>query len=282
MCFEPSCRRLQKGENGTLEWNYDLSPADVRSGDVCVCRNNSALTTDGEWNPGNGAPIWDSCGLQGSLLALVRNYWTYMYFAVMILEVVLFSSAVFFVEWPDPPRVEFHDDAFKERRLADIRKHKVCLLIAHYGNFGALEASLEPALEIFPPDHIYICHNSNHQYPFNKGRIADTTKKIRALEAKLKIPEGVHVNYAYSCEGNKTLGIYQTALHKCGHMKYCMMIDNDVILPEDLHIPMDIFEDKNMSHVKARTGASHEHEPREGMRWRLPWSPDPLASPMEP
>ena len=107
----------------------------------------------------SGAPIWDNCGAQGSVLALVRNYWSAMYFGVAILEIVLFSVAMLFIDWPDPPRVSFNSEEFKQRRTDDIRKHKVALLIAHYGNFGALEDSLEPALAIFPPENIFVCHN---------------------------------------------------------------------------------------------------------------------------
>jgi len=34
-------------------------------------------------------------------------------------------------------------------------------------------------------------------------------------------------------------------------MKYIMMIDNDVVLPKDLYIPMSIFKDPQSEHVKA-------------------------------
>ena len=52
------------------------------------------------------------------------------------------------------------------------------------------------------------------------------------------------------CQGNKTLALYATALKKCKNMDYIMMIDNDVVLPSDLHVPMDIFTDPHMKHVK--------------------------------
>jgi hypothetical protein len=212
--------------------------------------SNSSNATDPGWvGVSSGAPIWDDAGLQGAVLRVVRNYWSAMYFGVAILEMILFSAALLFIDWPMPPRTSFDSEEFMQARTDDIRKNRVCLLIAHYGGYGALNDSLEPALAIFPPEHIFVCHNSNHLHPFDKGKAGQTLKKIRELERTRGLTK--HINYAYSCEGNKTLAIYATALHKCTHMKYCMMIDNDVILPEDLHIPMDIFQDKNLSHVKA-------------------------------
>ena len=55
-----------------------------------------------------------------------------------------------------------------------------------------------------------------------------------------------HINYMFSCEGNKTLSVYVTAVKKCKGMKYIMMIDNDVMLPKDLYIPMEMFTDPQM------------------------------------
>ena len=219
------------------------------TGNVTNATNQTSNIPDGLDSVNSGAAVWDNAGLQGFVLRIVRNYWSAMYFGVAILEMVLFSIALLFIDWPMPPRTSFESEEFMQSRTDEIRKHKVCLLIAHYGGYGALADSLEPALSIFPPEHIFVCHNSNHLHPFDKGKAGQTLKKIRELERTKGLTK--HINYAYSCEGNKTLAIYAVALHKCKHMKYCMMIDNDVILPEDLHIPMDIFGDKNQSHVKA-------------------------------
>jgi len=190
VCHDPVCIV----RNST----YDAVSVDIttaRVGTECHCKT---------------APVWDSCGLSGWLLMIVRNYWLTMYYGIAILEITLFMFATLAVAWPSPPQDSFDDKSFRDRRTQDIKKHKVALLIAHYGNFGALADTLEPALEVFPPENIFVCHNANFRHPFDKGAIGDTLEKMRAVETKLGLTK--RINYMFSCEGNKTLALYVLTL----------------------------------------------------------------------
>ena len=179
----------------------------------------------------------------------VRDYWLDMYLGVALLEIFLFAMALLAVRWPSVPLQSFNDETFEAARNIQVKEHKICLLIAHYGAYGPLRETLEAALRVFPPDHIFVCHNAGREHPYDSGRAGDTLKEIRALEKELQL--NVKINYSFNCEGNKTLAVYCNALKLCGQMNYCMMIDNDVLLPHDLVIPMEIFSDPQQQHVKA-------------------------------
>jgi hypothetical protein len=93
--------------------------------------------------------------------------------------------------------------------------------------------TLRAALIIFPPAHIFICDNGNSASP------SDDTQLIA---------QSVHpdINYLYVPEGNKTFAFYWCNrywipfLTRNGivpNFTYALIIDDDVPLPPDLHIP---------------------------------------------
>ena len=117
--------------------------------------------------------------------------------------------------------------------------YDVCLMIACHQSCITEEKSetfaktLKAALLIFPPAHIFICDNGPSPNP------VDDTQWVT---------QGVHpdINYLYVPEGNKTFAFYWCNkywipfLSKCQvvpNFTYVVIIDDDVPLPSDLHIP---------------------------------------------
>ena len=108
--------------------------------------------------------------------------------------------------------------------------HESCLTTEKESSF---RNTLTSALRVFPPNHIFVCDNGSSLHP------VDTTEIVAR-----SIHSGI--NYLYIPEGNKTIAFYWTNrywipfLEKCDripHFKYALIIDDDVPLPPDLHIP---------------------------------------------
>lgn len=132
---------------------------------------------------------------------------------------------------------------FPEKNKQRCNTKGVCLLIACHKSCYNTERSknfqqtLKSAMEIFPPESIFICDNGPAKIP------ADDTQKIA-----YKIDK--NINYAYVPIGNKTNALYWTTeywmphLHRWGiieNFEHCVMIDDDVWLPKDMNL-----EVKNM------------------------------------
>ena len=114
-----------------------------------------------------------------------------------------------------------------------------CLMIACHCSTMTRERcetfsnTLRAALQVFPPSHIFVCDNGPTIHP------QDETQFI----ARQVHPD---INYLYIPEGNKTFAFYWCNKHwipflaKCGvvpNFTYAVIIDDDVPLPADLHIP---------------------------------------------
>ena len=222
VCANPVCKVCTGVCNATSGWD-SVSIKEAKVGTMCECQ---------------GAPIWDSCSVAGLLVRILRDYWLILYIGVAILEIALFMLALVAIRWPAVPLQSFDDQNFADQREKDIREHKICLLIAHYGGAGSLEETLRAALNVFPPDHIFVCHNAAREHPYDQGAAGDTLRMMHRLERELKLTASF--GYAWTCEGNKTLAVYSNALKMCKEMKYCMMIDNDVLLPHDLIFPIQV------------------------------------------
>jgi len=114
-----------------------------------------------------------------------------------------------------------------------------CLMIACHCSTMTVERcetfsnTLKSALAVFPPSHIFVCDNGPTIQP------QDATQFV----AKQVHPD---INYLYIPEGNKTFAFYWCNkywipfLARCGvvpNFTYALIIDDDVPLPADLHIP---------------------------------------------
>jgi hypothetical protein len=106
--------------------------------------------------------------------------------------------------------------------------------------------TLRSALAVFPPSHIFVCDNGPTIHP------QDETQFV----ARQVHPD---INYVYIPEGNKTFAFYWCNKHwipflaKCGvvpNFTYAVIIDDDVPLPADLHIPhQHLAKDPNIKAV---------------------------------
>jgi hypothetical protein len=148
VCYEPTCVGYTE-DYEPISIGIDNAPA----GAVCRCRTKRPTATAGvndtvpvdtiTANPGNagarrgntttptwdpdlgvnsGAPVWDTCGVRGTALWFIRTFWSAIYFGVAILEIILFTVAMLFVDWPAPPRTSFESAEFMQRRMDDIRR----------------------------------------------------------------------------------------------------------------------------------------------------------------
>ncbi|KAF4675085.1 hypothetical protein FOL47_008260 [Perkinsus chesapeaki] len=129
--------------------------------------------------------------------------------------------------------------------------HDCCLMIACHEStmtkerYELFSGTLRAALMVFPPSHIFVCDNGNSPAP-----VDDTQMATREAH-----PD---INYIYVPEGNKTFAFYWCnkfwipflARHsKVADFKYAVIIDDDVPLPADLHIPHEHL--RNHPEIKA-------------------------------
>ena len=196
---------------------------------------------------------------------------------VVVLEAGLFFAAAATVSWPKPAlirgraNVKYYDkigiaeeDAnlkVKPRELyknpTEIVTHvddehgglvqDTCLLIACHKSTITEERrktftrTIVSALTIFPPNAIFVCDNNSVLHP------VDRTEEV-CEEISLKHdPTGrTKINYVYIPEGNKSHAMYWTTEYwipelvrrgESPDFLYAMMIDDDVPLPPDLHVP---------------------------------------------
>ena len=135
------------------------------------------------------------------------------------------------------------DQALTNECCLLIACHESCLTVDKEQSFIN---TLRSALRVFPPNHIFVCDNGSSIQP------SDHTQTVT---------ESVHpaINYLYIPEGNKTIAFYWTNrywvpfLESCGRVPkftYAVIIDDDVPLPPDLHIPhARLRENKNIKAV---------------------------------
>ena len=193
-------------------------------------------------------------------------------FADVILDFGLFLVASLAITWPKPPIFSKHlelklaenasDDFNIPKSISSLsRKSSLssvdaetgsisfvmkqsltvdcCLMIACHESTITVEKSksfshtLTSALKIFPPSHIFVCDNG---------------ASVRPVDDTQLVTQAVHpdINYLYVPEGNKTFAFYWCNrywipfLEKCRRVpsfRYTLIIDDDVPLPPDLHLP---------------------------------------------
>ena len=145
----------------------------------------------------------------------------------------------------------------REDNHADNLVHDCCLLIACHESCytedaeNAFKATLRSALVLFPPQAIFVCDNGRDLKP------CDETELV-TLAVSREYYRRERINYVYVPEGNKTHAIYWVTEHwipslvKAGHVpsfRYTVITDDDVPLPNNLHIPSSTVRKQN--HVKA-------------------------------
>jgi cellulose synthase/poly-beta-1,6-N-acetylglucosamine synthase-like glycosyltransferase len=122
-----------------------------------------------------------------------------------------------------------------------------CLLIAcHMSTLTperthTFSATVKSALRVFPAHAIFVCDNGPWQHPL------DRTDKVCTQISRDHDPSGqTNINYLYIPEGNKSHAMYWATeywipeLVRRGELQeyqFALMIDDDVPLPPDLHVP---------------------------------------------
>jgi hypothetical protein len=201
----------------------------------------------------------------------IHSWLDALIFVDLLLDVFLFVLACCVVHWPRAPVFAKHrkleavqtavnsdngtgsvslsmsmaddeddlEDAFSlESVLKQTMNSDTCLMIAcHQSTLteekqAAFTNTLQCALKVFPPSHIFVCDNGNSICP---------------VDATQTIAQSIHpdINYLYIPEGNKTFAFYWCNrywipfLAQCGRVpdfRYSLITDDDVPLPADLHI----------------------------------------------
>lgn len=151
-------------------------------------------------------------------------------------------------------------DAYHERWDRDDNKARnVCLIIACHESCytvsatNAFKRTLECALEIFPPEAIFVCDNGNSPSP-----VDNTEQVCKAICLEKTGEEGV--NYLYVPEGNKTHVQYWVSElwipllvreGVCPDYEFAVVIDDDVPIPGDLNLQEAVDHLEQNDYVKA-------------------------------
>lgn len=101
--------------------------------------------------------------------------------------------------------------------------HDTALLIPCYKSAGLIGNTLEAALKIFPPDHIYVIANGNSPTPL------DNTEEVCQ-------PYGVH--HIWSPVGSKIVAQFVGA-YAAKDFKNVLLIDDDCALPPNFPVVSD-------------------------------------------
>jgi cellulose synthase/poly-beta-1,6-N-acetylglucosamine synthase-like glycosyltransferase len=186
---------------------------------------------------------------------LLRNYIFWIFFFATILDSILFVLSLVAVDYPNPPLegVPALDLQFYANRTQALRD--CALIIPHYGPSGPIEASLKYALQLFPPDKIYVCHNGPSNAPMDRaGKLLDTYNCVKRVSQWYREQTGrmdaPDINYTWTSEGSKSASIFEGVLF-ASREKYVCVMDNDCLLPKDLSIPTILMERKDRVHALA-------------------------------
>ena len=181
--------------------------------------------------------------------------------SVVVLETVLFFMAASMVSWPKPALIRKKGLTHKAKEFFKHAKGTVslledeqaglvnncCLLIACHESCltpertATFSATLRAAMDVFPPRAIFVCDNGNALHPVDQ--ILDVCKQL----SRERVADGSdEINYLYIPEGNKTHAMYWATEYwipelvrrgKSQDYTYAMIIDDDVPIPPDLHVP---------------------------------------------
>ena len=204
--------------------------------------------------------------IKGTVLPQFDGFYAYIIWTQFALEFILFVCSAITVTWPRAAIVR-QADMTHQAPVAKVKMPKceaevlpqdesmgliqdTCLLIACHKSTLSKERydtfcdTLRSALDLFPPNAIFVCDNAPLKHPCD--RTQEVCKKV-SLERYPSGGEEKQIQYLYIPEGNKSHAMYWTTEHwiphlvkngKCPDFQYCMMIDDDVPLPPDLHVPM--------------------------------------------
>lgn len=136
-------------------------------------------------------------------------------------------------------------------RLADEHNGLIqdtCLLIACHESCltkdakGTFTNTLQVAMDLFPAEAIFVCDNGGYKQP------VDRTQEVCDRLSLKRDKTGTHkIQYLFIPEGNKSHAMYWTTEYwipelvrrgESHDFQYAIIIDDDVPLPPDLHVPL--------------------------------------------
>lgn len=245
---------------------------------LVICPQNISMVQDWQHSLIGKMAVWR-----------FNNWVDYVIFADILVDLGLFVVAAIAVKWPAAPvfsrhlqsqiaavsneqlvredpelsgsvfdysenesEIESKSSATVSFILNQAMSTDTCLLIACHcstmteARCETFANTLRSALSVFPPSHIFVCDNGPTIQPQDETQFV--TRQVH--------PD---INYIYIPEGNKTFAFYWANKHwipflvRCGvvpNFTYAVIIDDDVPLPADLHIPHQHLEkDANIKAV---------------------------------
>lgn len=115
----------------------------------------------------------------------------------------------------DPPPADFTTETKIQSNVSD-----TCLMIPCYKSAGLIANTLEAALKIFPPSHIFVIANGNSETPL------DNTEEVCR-------PYGVH--HIWSPIGSKIVAQF-VGCYAAKGFKNVLLIDDDCALPDNFPV----------------------------------------------
>lgn len=105
-------------------------------------------------------------------------------------------------------------------RIGDRINDNLAIIIPTHNSAETITKTVEACLNHVNPNQIFICDNSDSETPPD-----NTWEKVRAIEPT--------INYHYNDVGNKSRAQYMGIMSKQNRLKYTMLLDDDVILPDN-------------------------------------------------
>jgi len=113
----------------------------------------------------------------------------------------------------------------------NIDKNKdIAIIIPTHGSYGIIEVTIKSCLRHVNGNQIFICDNNNSNKP-----IDNIWEEIRNIDDT--------INYHYNPVGNKTRAQFMGIMSEKHNFKYSLLIDDDVILPNNLNFKSELFSD---------------------------------------
>lgn len=180
--------------------------------------------------------LWGDVLNMDSLWEELKKFikWHSLEFALFILLIdpVVITAGILLTRYP--PMVSPRP---RSSELNDSNDVEVCnkldnigIVIPSHHSAAFIRPTIEACLKHVNGCQIFICDNGDSDQPSDL-----TPDEIRRIDPT--------INYHYNPMPNKTRAQYMGIMSRQNRYKYTMLIDDDVILPENLHLNLDMLEE---------------------------------------
>jgi len=155
-----------------------------------------------------------------------------LYIIALAIDPFYIMLSVMFGKSTDKDLFFFHPDKNENDKYNVDEFDNVALLISCHNSSDLIEGTLKSALVHFKPENIYVCDNGNSKLPTD-----DTEEVVFECDPR--------INYRWVSKGNKNFSQFLAVrnLMKIDDIKYVMVIDDDVKIPDDLTGSIDQMDD---------------------------------------